>query len=493
MSKIFDFDARKNSYVNQVDGQMYTVTTLPIADGTKGKTYKFNGNSSRITKSDTSLRNLSKLTIVVWFKLDKINYNPFFDASVIANDYSNRLTFGGWNDSKIYCTICNGSSTTTGYVSFSDTTRWHEAVLVYDGTQSTNALKNKLYIDGALQTLTFSGTIPTTLSNTLTTINVGYDTPSAKYSNSQIQKVEVHNIAFTQSQIDADYQDFLNSKPLKKATTNFIKQKPTSLSENGLLAAYNMKRVGNVINDISGNGYNLTTITKALSTDKGTRIVQGILSGPDTFVTTSTVSIRFKTLASDNVGLLVSGIRWSRTTYTTSIYVNGNAVYVAGAPNTATTYGAANVILAGQWNTLTIVWNGVSTFKMYVNGVEVIVTNGTANYYTGYNLAFGDRTTSGGVYLDCEIEDCRIYNRALSLTEITNYHNQFVQPTLIESFDNIGADGQTKGIQGWTIRSGTWKISENIATQSSGLKVGDKYLECATAGVITIPNNPPLI
>lgn len=203
MSKIFDFDARKNSYVNQVDGQLYTVTTLPIADGTKGKTYKFNGNSSRITKSDTSLRNLSKLTIVVWFKLDKINYNPFFDASVIANDYSNRLTFGGWNDSKIYCTICNGSSTTTGYVSFSDTTRWHEAVLVYDGTQSTNALKNKLYIDGELQTLTFSGTIPTTLSNTLTTINVGYDTPNAKYSNSQIQKIEVHNITFTQAQIDS--------------------------------------------------------------------------------------------------------------------------------------------------------------------------------------------------------------------------------------------------------------------------------------------------
>jgi hypothetical protein len=42
---------------------------------------------------------------------------------------------------------------------------WYYIAMAYDGSQSTNATKFAAWVDGASQTLTFAGTVPTSLAN----------------------------------------------------------------------------------------------------------------------------------------------------------------------------------------------------------------------------------------------------------------------------------------------------------------------------------------
>lgn len=486
MSKIFEVDFRKGSLNETYQNSLMTITGSPkFVDTPKGVGFT-TGTSQRLASTTISrFQAQSKLTIVAWAKLNAVSYSTFFDftsSSSYIIQFGSNVTGGG----RIICYLGNGAYE-RGSIAFTDFTNYHQFIMIFDGTATENANKLKLFIDGVQQTISFSTNINATQTHSQSaTAYIGYSAVDG-YGNLTNIRTQVFNHAFSTSEINDDYQDFLKSKPIKKSTTNYIKPKPTELKENGLLAAYNMKRVGNVINDISGNGYNLTTITKAISTDKGTRIVQGMLSGPATFLQPRSVSIRFKVLSSDSTGILVGGLRW-KGTYNNAIFVNTNGVYVAHTGDSASTYGNANTILVGQWATLTVVFDGLSSFQFYINGSAISTTSGSVYYYLGNNISFGNRI-SGGHNIDCEIEDCRIYNRALSLSEIQKYHNQFVRPTLVETFENNGADNVAKGIQGWTIASGTFKINENTVLQTSGLKRGDKYLECATAGGIKMPSS----
>lgn len=59
-----------------------------------------------------------------------------------------------------------GSNALTDYAQFNwNLTGYHHWCLVFDGSQTTNATKVKVYVDGVPQTLTFAGTAPATISS----------------------------------------------------------------------------------------------------------------------------------------------------------------------------------------------------------------------------------------------------------------------------------------------------------------------------------------
>jgi hypothetical protein len=61
----------------------------------------------------------------------------------------------------LYIRINNGTSNNTGYLDIASlTANWYHVVIIYDGLQSTNANRLRLYLNGVLQTLTFTNTIP---------------------------------------------------------------------------------------------------------------------------------------------------------------------------------------------------------------------------------------------------------------------------------------------------------------------------------------------
>jgi hypothetical protein len=70
---------------------------------------------------------------------------------------------GLWfTDGNFYCSISSGGSGPFGSVAVSGF-GWHRFLCAYDGTQTGNANRLQVYIDGKLQSLSFTATIPATL------------------------------------------------------------------------------------------------------------------------------------------------------------------------------------------------------------------------------------------------------------------------------------------------------------------------------------------
>ncbi len=206
-------------------------------DGVNDKVVTTNFNSST-----------NKLTVEAW-----INPNLITNASII-----NKFKTAGypWDlaqyGRKIYFHLSAGANygNTTSNVLTANV--WYHVAAVYDGSGSTNSDKVKIYINGVSQSLSFNGTIPSTLNDTTDTVDLGYS-PSDGYSyySGLIDEVRVSD-------------SIRYSSNFTPSTSPFVRDSNTKLllhfDENG-----NDPRVVNTAFDDSGNG-NHGTITGAVYT-----------------------------------------------------------------------------------------------------------------------------------------------------------------------------------------------------------------------------------
>lgn len=80
---------------------------------------------------------------------------------------------GQWYlDDKLYIVFSVGAGAVNGSVALGGA-GWHDVVLDFDGTQSTDATKARIWVDGVEQTLTFVGAMPTALSATMRNVSIG--------------------------------------------------------------------------------------------------------------------------------------------------------------------------------------------------------------------------------------------------------------------------------------------------------------------------------
>lgn len=78
-------------------------------------------------------------------------------------------------------------------------TGWHHIVIAYDGSGATNPDRLKIYIDGANQTLTFSGT-PASSLGTITAMHLFRDQPT-RYGTGNITDFRLFNRTLTAQQV----------------------------------------------------------------------------------------------------------------------------------------------------------------------------------------------------------------------------------------------------------------------------------------------------
>jgi len=294
------------------------------------------------------------------------------------------------------------------------------------------------------------------------------------------QSVSGHNvIRLTVTLTSTDPRLVLaNTSAANWSATNFSVRKVT-----GLLAAYNMVKNGNTLVDISGSGYNMPTIFNAVSDKNGIRFngtSAYILSNTSTDSlprTTFSVSARFKINAIGITNPIVTFGDIVGNQRIWSIYVNSSNYIVAqcGYIGEATLTSTIAVVVGGEYDVVIVsTGNGASdTFTMYINGVSNISGSATRliSGNTGKYVSIGASQNSGTIvaYGNNTIQDIRMYNRVLSTTEITQYHNQFVLPALVDDLSDAGADGITKTdapMREWERVSGTWKIGENIISNT---------------------------
>ena len=261
--------------------------------------------------------------------------------------------------------------------------------------------------------------------------------------------------------------------------------KPTELKQSGLVAAYNMKPVGNVLHDISGNGNHCnqfgilhstvkSVVFRTLGYFKNTSFV-----GLNTGLNANRYSISFR-------------IKNNSTAQQQLIQFTGTQNYIAD--NKITLFGTSNPLTQnssmgiGQWNTITFLIKAPGA-EIYMNGVS-----------DGSNLTYTENISAlrifiGTLYneqatlkLNAEIQDIRIHNRLLTAQEIKAYHNSFNEVILHEKFEDM-AVGSAKLPNGWIKNGGSFVCGESTTNDAviKSIRKGTKYLRCVTAGIVAIP------
>jgi poly(3-hydroxybutyrate) depolymerase len=185
--------------------------TVAVTNSTSGRAVSITTSLGRIATGDvTALNNASQFTLEAYFKYNATvsTFTTIFRKSTALN---NRIMMHvGPNNNSIYVMVGNGANTwgVTGANAVSPGT-WYHAAMVFDGTQTGNANRLKLYIDGVQQTLTWStDPIPANTSSTNTAPFMAGGEPGCCYLNGTIDEVRVWNTPLSSATIN-DWKDKL--------------------------------------------------------------------------------------------------------------------------------------------------------------------------------------------------------------------------------------------------------------------------------------------
>ncbi len=148
-----------SQWTDRISGKNLTATGAERPTFTAGAinglpSFTFDGIGNKIYRLPLSgLNGLSGLTIFT------VGKRYAFAQDLGVNDRIGILHF---TDDNIYANLANGSSS-FGQFAFSN--NFNYSVMVFDGTQTGNANRLKLWVNGIQRTLTFTNTIPATTTS----------------------------------------------------------------------------------------------------------------------------------------------------------------------------------------------------------------------------------------------------------------------------------------------------------------------------------------
>jgi len=147
--------------------------------GATATTGKIDGGATTVSASTQyidfgtipSLSGASQAVMQVWFKRLALSDIAAFGTS--DADSNRRFLVEVYSDGNVYITATQTDGSAYGYFASNDAS-WHKLDVAFDGTQGTNATRLTVYLDGVQQTLTFAGTIPSSLGTEDSWL-LGYD------------------------------------------------------------------------------------------------------------------------------------------------------------------------------------------------------------------------------------------------------------------------------------------------------------------------------
>ncbi|MEX0933683.1 MAG: LamG domain-containing protein [Candidatus Paceibacterota bacterium] len=444
---------------NGNDGTLQNTPTW--VSGKLGTALNFDGsdtdNNQTVTVSvgstNPELAILGDVTISAWIKPS----SAYFDTSQAVLrvgqgadlDYS---LFYDPTDQEVYFHWYDGSfklvsSDVANSVPFGD---WSHVIIVRSGTTLS------FYVDGAFLS---SGTVtaPTVNAGTLAIGRTNNVSVPQDYSGS-VDEMRIYNRALSVSEV----HDLYNSGLVQVGKT------PTLSDISGLVGhwTFDGKHMDNGVEDASGNGNTGVLFGQSATTTVAGKIGQALeFDGVDDYVTVSnasllnpvtslTVSVWVKIRVLDEYQEIVSkgscNGGFFNDTFFLCVHTAGSSVilgstYDGGGSYVTRTVGIDNEEL-NQWIYLTGVIDTVNDkISLYKNGSLASQTDYTNNILTNADpLRIGG---SGGVYLDGDIDDVRIYDRALSNDEIKRIYNA----TRPGAVNKSRRDSLTDGLVGfWT-------------------------------------------
>jgi len=155
----------------------------------------------------SALAGATAFTISGWFKQTTLNQQRFLFGTYISS-YS-LIMAETWSDGQMYFEVKNGANT---YASFDYSTlvtagQWFHCAFAFDGSGAIDADKFKIYIDGALATLTtFLGTLPTSTNATQGDFLIGMNSNwGTQEWLGNISNTQIYNKSLTSSEALQNY------------------------------------------------------------------------------------------------------------------------------------------------------------------------------------------------------------------------------------------------------------------------------------------------
>ena len=434
-------DYSVNGYNGTVTNGGYGVTST---DGKIGKALSFDGVDDKVTTPNNGLQGNSLFTIEVWIKVQPGST----DGWIIGKyDSGTQVPFdfyisGGLVGTRIGNTIGEFYLNAVDTVDIRDG-QWHHVVFV----NTPSVPQNDLYRDGVLVATdnTTAGTIASATSHNIT---IGAAGSNEAYFNGTIDDVRIYNYARTAEQILQDYR----AGAYRTIVNTSV---PSSWWTDGLMGYWNFDGPNttstNGTRDTSGNnnwgafsgGVNSiasNVVGQALNFDGVNGKVNVSHNNFDFGLTDFSVEMWIKVISIPN-GMGGQTAIFQKHTNTSAGYY---ATTGSSATNPVLTlimftgssfsqyeyrYTATGLTLNTWYHWVVAVDRAGNTITNYLNGVA---DNGTLNVVGGFNSATNLTNTTGltmgyaywsnDLYGNIQLDELRIYSRALSASEIMEHY-----------------------------------------------------------------------
>jgi hypothetical protein len=402
--KIYDVAGGNNGYL------AVGATTSAKTMGKLGQALSFNGTDREVDIADNASLNLStSFTISAWIKRQGTSWSPIFDSSTsfgwvfqISDTNKITLTDTSVNDYMGTSNVQNGV--------------WQHVVVVKNGNGASNTT---FYLNGVADGTASSGTI-----NTPTGIKkIGYD--NSFFFNGSIDDVRVYNRALTAAEVKQIYNA---TSGIKIGAT----QSTTGGSlDSGLVGYWSFNGIDltDKVYDKSSQGNNGYYNGRATSTAKiPGKLGQALdFNGTTDYVYLGTPASLFPT----SEITLSAWINPDQLANAVQIISNDDGLTISNQMRTQltglrctignTTSTQGSTLVVQEWAHVACVYDGANVIN-YINGVNVGSTAKTGSItYANSNTEpwrIGKRGDAAPNYFDGKIDEARIYNRALTASEI---------------------------------------------------------------------------
>jgi hypothetical protein len=401
------------------DGTDYGATLTTDRKGQSNKAYSFNGTNNYIALSDsTALKPTTALTVSSW-----VNPTDFTCAGVdtdcaIFSKYSNYHGYRlfALSSGILGFSVCTPSTCSYAWSSVAPSTgSWSHVVGVWDGVNM------QIYING---TPSGSPVAVSTITQDTTAPTIGMASwYNGDYFHGSIDDVRVYNRALSPTEIKTVYDSYDSGIVISNLQQGLIGQ----WKFNG-----NAKDSTPYGNDGTDYGATLTTDRKGQANKAynfgGTSDYIDVGTGlaGKTYPLTFSAWVKPTTLAQDAI-IVNFDVTDANSDFAFGIYNSGNQILVGRSTYQYGLTGPSTYLTAGQWSHWVVVFTDTTHIAFYLNGVAQTLSN-ISQYYSvdGSRVTIGYRGgASPDKWINGSIDEVRIYNRALSATEVKALYESY--------------------------------------------------------------------
>lgn len=457
---------------------------------------------------DNQLDFSNQATYQIWMRPQVVSNT--YQSYIESNDDVNYLSMesgAGAEAGKMGMWVKNGSTASRAITVNTVITanQWTNYTVVYDGTQTLNSDRIKIYVNGVQQASLTFGTVPTTLAN-LPSFFMGSQRGTSQFANNDYDEVRVWNKALSAVEIQANWNQTINGNevgliayyafedgPGSPIVTELTSQGPATLNNmdpstawiagaSGLSGATGSAATLTVT-DINGNTSTSNSEITVLDTIAPSAVCQNISVFLDASGNTSIVAGDIDANSTDNCSI--------------------ESISIDNSNFTCANIGANNVILtvtdaSGNSSTCTSIVTLIDSVSPIATGQDLTIyldasgnaTIAAADVDNGSSDACGVATTS----IDISSFGCaNVGPNNVVLTVIDNNGNSSTSSAIVTVLDTIAPTAVAQDYTVYLDSTGNGSIKvfniENGSTDNCGISffnLDNSDFSCADVGLNTV-------